>query len=109
MDHQYSANVAHTPRKGFSVLFSCISPNNCLPTGSLYYTFFPSLIDTLPFVNQLSILVQPVLSFFKKQMSGEQKSPSPDDETDENLCQVSAEPETENSVVVPGIEIERKW
>tara|TARA_B100000795_G_C22727526_1_gene410021 strand:- start:767 stop:1000 length:234 start_codon:yes stop_codon:yes gene_type:complete len=35
-------------------------------------------------------------------MSGEQKSPSPDDETDENLCQVSAEPETENSVVVPG-------
>ena len=35
-------------------------------------------------------------------MSGEQKSPSPDDDNSENLCQVSPQPDSDSSAIVPG-------
>jgi hypothetical protein len=35
-------------------------------------------------------------------MPGEQKSPSPDDERNENLCQVSPQPSSDTTSIVPG-------
>jgi hypothetical protein len=35
-------------------------------------------------------------------MSGEQKSPSPDDDRDENVCQVSPEPSSDSTTLMPG-------
>jgi len=35
-------------------------------------------------------------------MSGEQKSPSPDDDRDENVCQVSPEPSSDSTALMPG-------